>query len=393
MLRDPAGLAGRHLGAPDVVEERGLAVIDVPHDRDHRRTRRHLERGIGLALQVVLDDVVLADDGGVAHFLDHQDGRVLLDHLIDRGHHSHVHQRLDDLGGLDGHLLREFADCDRLGNGHLAHDARRRHLEAVLGVGVAAHRAPAAVARLFLLVSGTHVADDVQLLAAITGGLVLHHFAGRLARLGRGGRLPLALGLLPRGLLRRAPRLIFGGLLADLLVGAPPAFLLEPLAVQALLLQALALGALDRGLGLLLRFAQLVQLFLLQARLILEDLALDVGALAAHLDIHRSGAALRARELEFGLRLAAQRDLARRRVGLGVVAPVAAAQVREQLVLGILADHVIRAADPDPGLIELLKKPVDRHLQHLGELRDGYICHAAAPKPWLLPRTSACGRP
>ena len=233
----------------------------------------------------------------------------------------------------------------------------------------------------------------MQFLAAIAGGLVLHHFAGRLARFGRGGRLALALGLLARGQFRRAPRLILRGPLADLLVGAPPALFLDPLAVEALLLHALALGALERGLGLLLRLALLVELFLLQARLILEDLALDVGALAAHLDIHRSCAALRARELEFRLRLAAQRDLARRRVRLGVIAPVAAAQVREQLVLGILADHVIRTADPDAGLIELLKQPVDRHLQHLGELRDGYICHAAAPKPWLLPRTSACGRP
>jgi hypothetical protein len=39
VLRDAAGLAGRDLASADVVEQRGLAVIDVAHDRDHRRTR------------------------------------------------------------------------------------------------------------------------------------------------------------------------------------------------------------------------------------------------------------------------------------------------------------------------------------------------------------------
>jgi hypothetical protein len=39
MLRDTTGFTGRHLGLADVVEERGLAVVDVSHDRDHRRPR------------------------------------------------------------------------------------------------------------------------------------------------------------------------------------------------------------------------------------------------------------------------------------------------------------------------------------------------------------------
>ena len=46
VLRDAAGLARRHLGAADVVEQRGLAVIDVSHHGHDRRTRQHLERGI-----------------------------------------------------------------------------------------------------------------------------------------------------------------------------------------------------------------------------------------------------------------------------------------------------------------------------------------------------------
>ena len=60
------------------------------------------------------------------------------------------------------------------------------------------------------------------------------------------------------------------------------------------------------------------------------------------------------------------------------VVAVAAAQMRQQLVLRVLADHVLGAVDLDAGLIELLQQPIDRYLQHLGELRDGYICHTCS---------------
>ena len=37
VLGDAAGLARGHLGLADGVQQRGLAVVDVAHDRDHRR--------------------------------------------------------------------------------------------------------------------------------------------------------------------------------------------------------------------------------------------------------------------------------------------------------------------------------------------------------------------
>ena len=40
VLGDAAGFARGHLGAADVVEQRGLAVIDVAHDRDDRCARQ-----------------------------------------------------------------------------------------------------------------------------------------------------------------------------------------------------------------------------------------------------------------------------------------------------------------------------------------------------------------
>ena len=39
VLGDPAGLAGDDVGVADLVEQRGLAVVDVAHDRDDRRPR------------------------------------------------------------------------------------------------------------------------------------------------------------------------------------------------------------------------------------------------------------------------------------------------------------------------------------------------------------------
>ena len=110
VLGDAAGLARRDLGAADVVEQRGLAVVDVAHDGDHRRARRRLlgrvrhRRPAGPPRS----GLPCSSLGRVAHLLDHQHRRVLVDRLVDGGHHAHVHQRLDDFGGLDGHLLRQL---------------------------------------------------------------------------------------------------------------------------------------------------------------------------------------------------------------------------------------------------------------------------------------------
>ena len=354
-------------------------MIDVSHHRHDRRTRQYLERGVGFALQIVLYDVFLAQHRRVAHFLHDQDRGVLLDHLIDRGHHAHVHHHLDDFGGFDRHFLRQLSDRHGLADRHLAHDARGRHLETVLCVRVADRTAPP-VARLLLLVPRTHVPDDVQFLPAVARSLVVHLDARGLAGLCSGGRrrLSLALGLISRQLFGDAARFLLGGLLAILFIAAPPALLLETLAIQPFLLEPLMLRLLDGGLGLLFGFALPIQFLLLMTRLILEHLPFDVGALAAHFDVHGARPPLRAREFQLRLRFAPQGDLARSRVGLYVVVAVAAPQVGQQLVLRVLADHVFGAFDPDPRLIELLQQPIDRDLQHLGELGYGNVCHTCS---------------
>ena len=262
----------------------------------------------------------------------------------------------------------------------------------MFGVAVAAHGAAASIARLLLLVARAHVAGDVQLLPSVARRLVVGDLAGGLAGLGR-RRLSFALRELARLRLGDTPGILLGGPLAYLLVGLAAALLLRALPVQPFALAPLVFLPLARGLRLLLGLAQPVDLLLLVARLVLEHFALHIGALAAHLDVDRAGAPLGARQLQLRLGFAPQRDLAGRGIGLDVGAAMTAAQMRQQFMLRLLADHVLRAVDLDPGLIELLEQPVDRYLQHLGELCDGDICHIAAPRPSLLRRTSACGRP
>ena len=134
VLRDAAGFARGHLGAADVVEQRGLAVIDVTHDGDDRRTRLQVLGRRLRALQVLLDLVLLEHLRRVAHLLDHEHRGVLIDRLVDGRHDAHVHQDLDDFGRLDRHLLRELRDGDGLADADFAHDRRGRHLEAMLAV-------------------------------------------------------------------------------------------------------------------------------------------------------------------------------------------------------------------------------------------------------------------
>ena len=84
----------------------------------------------------------------VAHFLDHDHRRLLVEHLVDRHHRAELHQRLDDLGGLHRHLVRELGDGDRLRNRDVADDRAaqrpRRRLAAFLVV--TARRRPSAAA-------------------------------------------------------------------------------------------------------------------------------------------------------------------------------------------------------------------------------------------------------
>jgi hypothetical protein len=114
VLRDAAGLAGRHARLSDVVEQRRLAVIDVAHDRDHRRAG--LE--VLLAVRRGLERLVLLE-GDVLHLVAELVGDDLGGVEVDRGvdvdpGHAHAPQLLEQLGRLDAHVAGQVRHRDRV---------------------------------------------------------------------------------------------------------------------------------------------------------------------------------------------------------------------------------------------------------------------------------------
>ena len=113
VLRDAACLGLDDGRLTDRIEQRRLTVVDVPHDRYHRRARDELVLGVleDLRLGLFLIGEVL--DRHLALQL----GRDELDFLVRqrlrrRPHLAEVHQDLDDLPHLHAERLGEVADSD-----------------------------------------------------------------------------------------------------------------------------------------------------------------------------------------------------------------------------------------------------------------------------------------
>ena len=140
MLGDAAGLGGDDIGLADGVEKRGLAVVDVAHDGDDRRTRLQRLLGIGLVEKPLLD-VGRGDAADVvAHLLGHDLRRVGVEHVGDLHQLAVFHQQADHVDGALRHAVGELLHGDRLGDHHVADDLLLRRREAVQP-GAAASRA------------------------------------------------------------------------------------------------------------------------------------------------------------------------------------------------------------------------------------------------------------
>ncbi len=109
MLGNTTRLAGRNVRAPDIVEQRRLAVVDVSHDRYDGRSTNLVACFLHLRGEQLLVDVrVRYRLGDMAEFLDHQRRRILVDDLVDRNHRAHVEQYFDDLVALNGKPFGEL---------------------------------------------------------------------------------------------------------------------------------------------------------------------------------------------------------------------------------------------------------------------------------------------
>ena len=123
VLRDPAGLGLDDGGLADRVEQRRLAVVDVPHDRHDRRPRREVLLGVlvlgrlDLLIGGVLDDHLALDLGGDDLDL------LVRERLRRRPHLAEAHQDLDELAHRHAEGLRQVLDG---GAGLHGDGARRR---------------------------------------------------------------------------------------------------------------------------------------------------------------------------------------------------------------------------------------------------------------------------
>ncbi len=132
VLGNATGFTSGHLGATDVVEQRGLTVVNVAHHGNYRRT------GVSFAFELQrfgqgLFEGGIADQGNfVAHFFGDQLRGFLVQDLVDGHRGAHLEHELDHLGGLDRHLVGQLGTVMVSPIAHVTDNRSCRALEAVL---------------------------------------------------------------------------------------------------------------------------------------------------------------------------------------------------------------------------------------------------------------------
>ena len=111
-----------HVGLADRVEQRRLAVVDVAHDGDDRRTRLQRLVDVGRVEQALLDVRLRDALDGVAELLGDELGGVGVDHVGDLRELALLHQHADHVHAALRHAVGELLDGDRLGDDDLAGD-------------------------------------------------------------------------------------------------------------------------------------------------------------------------------------------------------------------------------------------------------------------------------
>ena len=283
MLRDTSGLAFDDVGFADVVQQGGLTVVDVSHDRDDRGARHEI---FLLVFALVVDGLLNLDRNEfdlVAELLGDHDERFGVEALVDGHHQSQVHAGRDDLRGRHVHHRRQLA------HGHELRDFEGRaflFLAFELFVHTLGHGVAFILAVFGTLAFGTLGRQACQGVLYLLRNLLVAHF-GAYDRLGCG----LAFVLVAAAFARFGLVLTLG---AGTVLSALPGAVLASLAPLSALLVAAALRIALRG------FAD-VDLFLLQA------LALVLAAGHESRHVHRAeylrpgkGHGLRTEDVVFG---------------------------------------------------------------------------------------------
>ena len=130
MLGDAAGLAGHHTGLADGIQQAGLAMVDMAHDRHDRWAGHHIGVIIGHGVDYLLDIGCRNPHCLVAEFLDHQFGGVGVNGLVHRHHHAHFHQALDHIGCPLGHPVGQLLNHDGFRQLHITDHFLAHHVQA-----------------------------------------------------------------------------------------------------------------------------------------------------------------------------------------------------------------------------------------------------------------------
>ena len=109
VLGNTSSLTGYNIRHPHSVQEGGLAMVNVSHNSDNRRTRQQVLKGVRLLLQQVIDGVGL-DINLETKFAPHKTRSFGFQCLIDRGHNTQLEKNLDDLRSLGSCQPREVTD-------------------------------------------------------------------------------------------------------------------------------------------------------------------------------------------------------------------------------------------------------------------------------------------
>ncbi len=126
VLRDAAEFAFDDLAAAVIVEDRGLAVVDVAHDRDDRRPRVQVFFAVLAHVLFDVGFVPFQADLQVDVALDRQlFGQVQVHELVDRDGLALEEGGFDDLGRGRPDLLGKLADGERAGDDDRTRDLGR----------------------------------------------------------------------------------------------------------------------------------------------------------------------------------------------------------------------------------------------------------------------------
>ena len=116
MLRNTAGFATRDICRADRIQQRCLAMIDMAHNRDNRRTCLRVSANIRRIEQAFFDVRFSNALHRMAEFFRNNLRRIGIDHIRDLHHLALLHQKADQIDGTFRHAVREFLDRDRFRN-------------------------------------------------------------------------------------------------------------------------------------------------------------------------------------------------------------------------------------------------------------------------------------